>query len=76
MTDDGSRVRALGLEYGFERTSLPSDLARRFVPLALGDEGREYLERALTTRPGRAKTTLHRVSELPSGRNCSGPRRG
>src|SRR5215471_13143582 len=61
MTDEASRERALGLEYGFERTALPSHLAKRFVPLELGDEGREYLERAYMTRPGRAKTTLHRV---------------
>jgi 2-polyprenyl-3-methyl-5-hydroxy-6-metoxy-1,4-benzoquinol methylase len=61
MTDDSSRVRELGLKYGFERTLLPSDLAERFVQLDLGDEGQEYLERAFTTRPGRAKTALHRV---------------
>ncbi len=61
MTDDTSRIRELELEYGCERTALPSTLARRFVRLGLGEEGRDYLERALTTRPGRAKTALHRV---------------
>ncbi len=61
MTDEESRIRELGLEYGCERRALPSDLSSRFVRLGLGDEGREYLERALATRPGRAKTALHRV---------------
>jgi SAM-dependent methyltransferase len=51
----------LELEYGFSAEALPSDLARRFVRLELGDEGKDYLERAFSTRPGRAKTTLHRV---------------
>ncbi|HVW25431.1 MAG TPA: hypothetical protein VHC69_08670, partial [Polyangiaceae bacterium] len=61
MTDEDSTIRELGLRYGCERTSLPSALSRRFVRLGLGEEGREYLSHALSTRPGRAKTTLHRM---------------
>lgn len=51
----------LQLNYGFAQGELPQQLAHRFVRLELGDEGKEYLERAYSTRPGRAKTTLHRV---------------
>jgi SAM-dependent methyltransferase len=61
MTDEESRIRELGLEYGCESDSLPSGLSSRFVRLGLGDEGRDYLNRALSTRPGRAKTALHRM---------------
>src|SRR5690349_2600806 len=74
MTDETKRARGplpaprvdtlphgLELNYGFTPGALPPELARRFVHLELGDEGREYLERARSTRPGRAKTTLHRV---------------
>jgi 2-polyprenyl-3-methyl-5-hydroxy-6-metoxy-1,4-benzoquinol methylase len=61
MTDEPFRIPELGLEYSCERAALPSALSSRFVRLDLGDEGRDYLQRALTSRPGRAKTALHRV---------------
>jgi len=61
MTDEDSRIHELGFEYGCERAALPSSLSGRFVRLGLGAEGRDYLDRALATRPGRTKTVLHRV---------------
>ncbi|HEX4335971.1 MAG TPA: methyltransferase [Polyangiaceae bacterium] len=61
MTDEASKIRELGLEYDCEARSLPTSLASRFVRLDLGEEGRDYLRRAMTSRAGRAKTALHRV---------------
>ncbi len=61
MTDDRGRLRELGLRYDCDPGRLPSALVRRFVRLELGEEGQEYIERALTTRPGKAKTALHRM---------------
>jgi SAM-dependent methyltransferase len=49
------------LLYDCDRSSLPGELGRRFVKLDLGDEGETYIEDALTTRPGKGKTTLHRL---------------
>lgn len=59
-----SRKRArspANLAYDCDKSSLPSELGRRFVKLDLGTEGRAYLEQALTTRPGRGKTAIHRL---------------
>ncbi len=57
-----SRLRdRFSLQYGCDEARLSPDLRRRFVPLDLGDEGEAYLDHALSSRPGRAKTTLHRV---------------
>ena len=61
MSDVTSKIRELGLQYGYEHGALPSRLSSRFVRLSLGEEGKHYLEHALSTRPGRARTTLHRV---------------
>lgn len=50
-----------GLVYECDPRELPGDLARRFVKLGLGAEGESYLRDARRTRPGRAKTALHRA---------------
>src|SRR5690242_18104616 len=50
-----------GLTFDCDVSARPSELARRFVQLELGVEGKAYLEDALTTRPGRAKTAVHRA---------------
>jgi SAM-dependent methyltransferase len=46
--------------YDYDPALLPEGLARRFVRLELGDEGRSFVERALADRPGRVKTLGHR----------------
>jgi SAM-dependent methyltransferase len=61
MKDDVARALGLDLRYDCDERRLPAPLVTRFVRLDLGEEGREYLERAVQTRPGRAKTALHRV---------------
>jgi SAM-dependent methyltransferase len=49
------------LEYDCDRSELPSELGRRFVKLDLDADGKNYIEDALTTRPGKGKTLLHRM---------------
>ncbi len=61
VADDATRPFGLDLRYDCETHVLPRGLSQRFVRLGLDEAGREYLARALATRPGRAKTTLHRV---------------
>lgn len=56
-----SRFAALQLSYDCDARALPSELAKRFVKLELGAEGESYLTQALSTRPGRGKTLLHRA---------------
>lgn len=52
---------SLDLRYDIDASALPEGLARRFVRMELGDEGHSYIERAGSTRPGAARTALHRV---------------
>jgi SAM-dependent methyltransferase len=61
MSDDPATRLGLALRYDCDARSLPSEIGTRFHRLSLGEEGREYLERAIASRPGRAKTTLHRT---------------
>lgn len=61
MTDEVTRHEGLDLRYGADAGALPRELSERFVRLDLGDEGREYVARALSSRAGRAKTALHRM---------------
>lgn len=58
-TDHETILRAL--QYDVNRDALPGELAERFVRMDLGLEGRSYLEQALSTRPGAARTALHRA---------------
>lgn len=59
MKDDPTGA-GLELLYDVEAASLPTEIAGRFVRLSLGEEGEDYLKRVLSTRPGSAKTALHR----------------
>src|SRR5690349_10183232 len=58
MAEPRSRLR---LVYECDPGELPADLAHRFVKLDLGPEGESYLTEAFRTRPGRARTVLHRT---------------
>jgi SAM-dependent methyltransferase len=49
------------LRYGSEVAKLPSLLRDRFVELELGTEGRDFVERAVSTLPGKARTALQRT---------------
>ncbi|HVU01589.1 MAG TPA: methyltransferase domain-containing protein [Polyangiaceae bacterium] len=60
MTISEEEIRAT-LTYDCDESALPREIRSRFVRLDLGDEGAEFLRRALATRPGRAKTAMHRV---------------
>lgn len=64
MTDDETRYGPATFRYGCERAAMPRALFERFRPQSLGSEGDAYLKRAFATRPGRAKTALHRALRL------------
>lgn len=49
------------LRYDVDGSALPRPLLERFVRMELGEEGRTYLHHALATRPGAARTALHRA---------------
>jgi SAM-dependent methyltransferase len=58
MTDE--TFKGVRLRYDCDPSLLPPRLADLFVKLELDDEGREYLERATHSRPGRTRTFAHR----------------
>jgi SAM-dependent methyltransferase len=61
MTDEPTRHGGLDLRYAADSRVLPRELSERFVRVELGDEGRDYVARALSSRAGRTKTALHRM---------------
>jgi 2-polyprenyl-3-methyl-5-hydroxy-6-metoxy-1,4-benzoquinol methylase len=61
MADDLTRRLGLNLKYDYEPRDLPWELSQRFRRLDLGEEGKTYVAQALATRPGKTKTSLHRL---------------
>lgn len=59
MTDYESILSEL--RYDVDRGVLPPGLVERFIRMELGEEGRTYLRHAIETRPGTARTALHRA---------------
>jgi protein-L-isoaspartate O-methyltransferase len=53
--------RGLEVTFGCDPEQLPPELRARFVDLSLGDEGRAYVDRAISSRPGRMRTQMHRT---------------
>lgn len=58
-----NRPEALGLplKYDADLSKLPEHVARRFVRMELGAEGADYVARVSFSRPGPARTALHRA---------------
>jgi SAM-dependent methyltransferase len=61
MARSADLYRGFELRYGCDGVALPRELRTRLVDLSLGDAGRQYIDAALATGPGAARTRLHRT---------------
>jgi len=61
MTDARRIPAGLELRYDCDTSALPPELRSRFARLELGDAGHAFVGRAMSTRPGRARTALQRA---------------
>jgi SAM-dependent methyltransferase len=64
MRYDPERYGGAILKYDCDQRALPRALSERFRVQCLGEDGIAYLERALSTRPGRLKTAVHRALRM------------
>lgn len=61
MPRDPARYRDHDLCFDADEATLPREVGARFVRLDLDGETREYIDRAIAARPGRARTRAHQL---------------